>query len=215
MAFNDDMGSNSCPGYPFATYLDIPVTAGESYFFVWTSLFNSDDFWWTLTECYGTVSGATYHDANNNGVRDAGEDHMSTVLEVNPGGSMHYSGTENYSFCTDSGSYTITVPNPPLYHTAVPTSRSYSVTAQGQLITDKDFGFQSIPGIYDGRADIWGWAPWIGNNTTYHINYRNVGTEGIDGSVILTLDPLTTFVIKVSDRKRNLGREVGQAEPLH
>ncbi len=194
VAFNDDMGSNSCPGYPFATYLDIPVTAGETYFLVWTSLFNSDDFWWTLTECYGTVSGATYRDANNNGVRDAGEQHISTMLEVNPGGSLHYAGTETYSFCTDSGSYTITVPNPPLYHTAVPMSRTYSVTAQGQLVTDKDFGFQSIPGIYDGRADIWGWNPWIGNNTSYHINYRNVGTEDINGSIILTLDTLTAFV---------------------
>lgn len=194
VAFNDDMGTNSCPGYPFATYLDIPVTAGESYYLVWSSTFNSDDFWWTLTECYGTVSGATYHDANNNGVRDAGEQHMSTMLEVNPGGSMHYAGTETYSFCTDSGSYVITVPNPPLYHTAVPTSRSYSVTAQGQLVTEEDFGFQSIPGIYDGRADIWGWNPWIGNNTSYHINYRNVGTESIDGNIVLTLDSLTSFV---------------------
>lgn len=194
VAFNDDMGTNSCPGYPFATYLDIPVTAGESYYLVWSSTFNSDDFWWTLTECYGTVSGGTYHDANNNGVRDAGEQHMSTMLEVNPGGSMHYAGTETYSFCTDSGSYVITVPNPPLYHTAVPTSRSYSVTAQGQLVTEEDFGFQSIPGIYDGRADIWGWNPWIGNNTSYHINYRNVGTESIDGNIVLTLDSLTSFV---------------------
>jgi uncharacterized repeat protein (TIGR01451 family) len=194
VAYNDDMGSNSCPGYPFATYLDMPVTAGQSYYFIWTSMFNSDDFWWTLTECYGTVSGATYHDANNNGVRDAGEQHMNTMLEVNPGGTMHYSGTETYSFCTDSGSYTITVPNPPLYHTAVPASRTYSVTAQGQLVTDKDFGFQSIPGIYDGRADIWGWNPWIGNNTSYHINYRNVGTESIDGNIVLTLDTLTSFV---------------------
>ena len=194
VAFNDDMGSNSCPGYAFATYLDIPVTAGESYYLIWTSTFNSDDFWWTLTECFGTVSGATYRDLNNNGLRDAGEQHISTMLEVNPGVSMHYSGTETYSFCTDSGAYTITVPNPPLYHTAVPASHTYSVTAQGQLVTDKDFGFQSVPGIYDGRAEIWGWNPWIGNNTNYHINYRNVGTEDIDGSLVLTLDPLTAFV---------------------
>jgi uncharacterized repeat protein (TIGR01451 family) len=48
--------------------------------------------------------------------------------------------------------------------------------------------------MYDGTASIWGWNPWIGNNTTYHINYHNVGTEPLDGSVILTLDPLTTFV---------------------
>ena len=54
-----------------------------------------------------------------------------------------------------------------------------------------DFGFQPIPGIYDGQVNHLGLEPWIGNNTTYHINYGNVGTEIIDGSVTLTLDTLT------------------------
>ena len=36
IAWNDDMGSNSCPGYPFATYLDVSVTAGQTYYIVWT-----------------------------------------------------------------------------------------------------------------------------------------------------------------------------------
>jgi uncharacterized repeat protein (TIGR01451 family) len=194
VAYNDDMGTNSCPGYPFATYLDVPVVAGQTYYIVWTSLFDSDDFYWQLGECFATVSGVTYRDANNNGTRDTGEDQMDVLLGRNPGGYFHYAGNDPYSFCSDSGSFTLTVPDPPLYHTTTPTSRSYSATTQGALVTGMDFGFQPIPGIFDGRADIWGWAPWIGNNTTYNINYRNVGTEEIDGSIILTLDSLTTFV---------------------
>lgn len=194
---NDDMGGNECPGYNFATYLDIPVTAGESYYIVWTNAFDSDDFYWQLGECYATVTGVTYRDVNSNGSRDTGEDQMDVVLERNPGGYYHYSGNDPYSFCSDSGSFTLTVPTPPLYHTATPASQSYSATTLGTLVNGMDFGFQPIPGIYDGQVNIWGWSPWIGNNTTYQINYENLGTETFDGSVTLTLDPLTTFVSSV------------------
>ena len=197
VGFNDDMGGNSCPGHPFATYLDVPVTAGETYYIVWSSVFNSDDFYWQLGECYGTVTGVTYKDANGNGSRDAGEIQMDAVLERTPGGYYHYAGSDPYSFCSDSGSFTLTVPNPPLYHTVTPASQSYSANTLGTLINGMDFGFQPIPGIYDGQVDVWGWNPWIGNNTTYNIHYGNVGTESFDGNVTLTLDTLTTFVSSV------------------
>jgi uncharacterized repeat protein (TIGR01451 family) len=197
VGFNDDMGNNNCPGYFFATYLDVSVAAGQTYYIVWADMFDNDDFYWNLSECFGTVSGVTYADANANGTRDSSEMQMDAVLEVNPGGTYHFSGNDPYSFCSDSGSYTITVPNPPLYHTVTPASQSYSVNALGTLVTGMDFGFQPIPGIYDGTASIWGWNPWIGNNTSYHINYSNIGTENIDGTVILTLDALTSFVSSV------------------
>lgn len=196
-ASNDDMGGNNCPGYNFATYLDVPVTAGENYYIVWTNAFDSDDFYWQLGECYATVSGTTYRDDNANGTRDAGEPQVDALLQRSPGGTFHYSGTDTYSFCSDSGSFTLTVPNPPLYHTVAPTSQSYTANSLGSLVTGMDFGFTPEPGHYDGRCDIWGWAPWIGNNTNYHINYANVGTENIDGNVILTMDPLTSFVSSV------------------
>ena len=32
VGFNDDMGGNNCPGYIFATYLDVSVTAGQTYY---------------------------------------------------------------------------------------------------------------------------------------------------------------------------------------
>ncbi|MBK8340963.1 MAG: T9SS type A sorting domain-containing protein [Flavobacteriales bacterium] len=194
VGYNDDMGQNSCPGYVFATYLDVAVTAGQTYYIVWTDMFDSDDFHWSLSECFGTVMGDTYDDNNNNGSRDTLENHVNVVLELNPGGTYVYAGSDPYAFCSDSGSYTISVPNPPLYHTAVPATRSYTVSTLGTLVTGMDFAFQSVPGIYDGTASIWGWNPWIGNNTHYQVNYANVGTEPLDGSVIVTLDPLTTFV---------------------
>ena len=194
VGFNDDMGGNNCPGYIFATYLDVSVTAGQTYYIVWTDMFDSDAFHCNLSECYGTVMGTTYLDQNNNGLRDATEPHAPVVLEVDPGNQLVYAGQDPYSFCTDSGSFTITVPSPPLYHVAVPASRSYSVNNLGDLVTGMDFGFQPIPGIYDGTVSIWGWSPWIGNNTTYHISYNNVGAGPLNGSVVLTLHPLTTFV---------------------
>ncbi len=197
IAWNDDMGSNSCPGYPFATYLDVSVTAGQTYYIVWTSMFNSDDFYWQLGECFATVTGETYRDVNSNGSRDPGEDQMDVVLERNPGGYYHYAGSDPYSFCSDSGSFTLTVPNPPLYHTVTPAAQNYSALTLGTLVNGMDFGFQPIPGIYDGQVNIWGWNPWIGNNTTYHINYSNVGTDTFNGNVSLTLDTLTTFVSSV------------------
>ncbi|HQV76401.1 MAG: T9SS type A sorting domain-containing protein [Flavobacteriales bacterium] len=208
LGYNDDMGSNSCPGYNFATYLDVAVTAGETYYIVWTDSFDSDDFYWNLTECFGTVQGEAFHDNNNNGVRDSLESAVNTMLLVEPGAHYVYAGHDLYSFCTEEGTYTITAPNPPLYHTAVPTSRTYTVTNQGELVTGMDFAFQSIPGIYDGQADIWGWNPWIGNNTHYQINYQNVGTETISGDVVLTLDPQTQFVSSTPANTSAAGQSV-------
>ena len=194
ISMNDDMGASACPNYGFASFLQVNVTAGENYYIVWVDAFDSDAFYWELSECAGTVVGETYRDANSNGQRDAGENHASTMLQIEPGGHFAYSSQDPYSFCSDMGSYTITVPNPPLYHTAAPASQAYTVAALGTQITGMDFGFQPIPGIYDGAVDLWGWNPWIGNNTNLNVHYSNIGTEPITASLMLTLDPLVSFV---------------------
>ena len=81
VGYNDDMGGNSCSNYPFSTYLDVSVTAGETYYIVWTDMFDSDDFHWNLSECYGTVMGTTYLDQNGNNQRDSAELH-ATVVQI-------------------------------------------------------------------------------------------------------------------------------------
>ena len=196
VGFNDDMGqaSQSCPNNPFASFMQLNVTAGQNYYIVWTNTFSSIPFTWELNECAGTAVGVTYRDLNSNGTREAGEMHAPVMLLVQPGDHYVYSGNDPYSFCTDLGTHTATVPTPPLYHTAVPASRTFTIAEQGDQETGVDFAFQPTPGIYDGAVNLWGWNPWIGNNTTLHIGYSNIGTETINATAILTLDALLSFV---------------------
>jgi uncharacterized repeat protein (TIGR01451 family) len=194
IGYNDDMGSAGCANYSFASFLEVQVTAGESYYIVWVDTFDDDAFYWELSECAGTVTGVTYGDANSNGIREAEEDQVDVMLQIEPGGMYRSASTDPYSFCSDLGSYTVTIPNPPLYHTVVPATQSYTIATQGDQVTGLDFALQPTPGIYDASVALWGWNPWIGNNTTLNISYANIGTETTDATVNLVLDPLLSFV---------------------
>ncbi len=191
VGWNDD---TPCSGVIFPSFLQFNVVSGESYYIQWDDRWGHASFYWQLTECYGAVEGLTYMDNNSNGVWDSTETVHPTMLQIDPGAMHHYSSGHPYVFCSDSGSYTITVPNPPLYHTAVPASQSYTVNAQGTVVNGMDFAFQPIPGIYDGEVSLWGWNPWIGHDNTYHINYQNLGTETLQSQVVMTVDPLLGFV---------------------
>jgi uncharacterized repeat protein (TIGR01451 family) len=195
LGFNDDMGAGgSCPGYAFASFLEVQVTAGETYYIVWVDTFDDDAFYWELSECAGTVAGVTYRDANTNGTRETGEGQVDVMLQIEPGGLFSAASSDPYSFCSELGTYTVSVPNPPLYHTVVPATQSYSINTQGDQITGFNFALQPTPGIYDASVALWGWDPWIGNNTTLHVSYANIGTETVDATVSLTLDPLLSYV---------------------
>lgn len=190
---NDDMGA-ACPGYGFASFMSVNVVTGQDYYIVWTNMFDSDDFYWELNECVGTAVGATYYDNNDNGMREAGEPHAPVMLLVQPGNHNVYSGNDPYSFCTDLGTHTVTVPTPPLYHNTVPASQAFTIAAQGDQATGVDLGFQGIPGFYDGTVSIWGQNAWIGNNTQLHLHYANIGTEDIDATMVLEVDPQQSYV---------------------
>jgi len=193
IGFNDDMGSQACPGYSFASQMVVSVTSGQDYFIVWTDTFDDDEFWWELRECAGGVVGVTYRDLNGNGTREAGEPQVDAMLTINPGGMNAYSNGDPYSFCSALGSYTIAA-TPPAYHSVTPASQSYSVPVQGTQVVGMDFGFQPIPGIYDAAVSIWGQNAWIGNNTQLHVGYQNLGSEPMNATITLTLDLALSFV---------------------
>ncbi len=208
IAFNDDAGAQNCPGYSFASRLEVAVSAGTEYFIVWSDVFDEDAFYWELRECAGTVTGVTYRDLNSNGVRDAAEPQVDVLLGIQPGSSFSYSGNDPYSFCSDIGSYTIGVVQPPLYHSAVPTTRAYSIANQGDQITGMDFAFQPIPGMYDGAVSLWGWNGWIGNNTLLQLHYTNPGTEPIAATLTLDIDAEQSFVSASVDPTTVNGQQV-------
>ncbi len=194
VASADDECMMNGGGSIFASMLTMPVVAGVGYYLQWDNYWSGQGFTWEINECFGSVQGTTYRDQNSNGAFDVGELLEPVMLDVNPGGGSEYTDGNPFGFCSDSGSYTITVANPPQYHVTVPASQSYTFTAQGQLADSMDFAFQPIPGIYDGTINLWGTSPWIGNNTNLWITYCNEGTEILDGTVLLSLDPNLAFV---------------------
>ncbi|MBK6774882.1 MAG: DUF11 domain-containing protein [Flavobacteriales bacterium] len=197
IAFADDECPTGTGGANFASETTISVVAGNAYFIQWDDRWTVQGFTWEIDECFGSVQGTTYRDQNTNGVFDVGELLEPVMLDVSPGGGTEYSDGNPYGFCSDGGSFTITPLNPPQYHTIVPPSHSYTITGQGQLADSMDFAFQPIPGIYDGTINLWGTSPWIGNNTNMWITYCNEGTEILDGTVLLSLDPNLAFVSSV------------------
>lgn len=197
VAFNDDYCLEDSVGAGYASTVSVAGSAGVDYYIQWDDRWDPTSFTWELRECVGGAQGTTYRDQNSNGIFDVGEVPAPVMLNIAPGGFTEYSSGGFYGFCSDTGTYTITPTNPPQYHTVLPPSRSYTISGQGQMVDSMDFAFQPIPGIYDGTVDLWGTNPWIGNNTNMWITYCNEGTEILDGTVLLSLDPNLAFVSSV------------------
>lgn len=96
--------------------------------------------------------------------------------------------------CSPFGEHVVTLVNPPLYHTVVPGSHTYTTTEMQPTVAGLDFALQPIPGMLDGVVQIYGNSPWIGNNTSAWLHYENIGTEPIDAVLEFHLDPLLEFV---------------------
>ncbi len=194
VGYDDDANGPFGQCYYLSTYINVQVTSGTTYYILWTDTWDDDSFYWNLTECGGTVVGETFMDANSNGIREAGEPPRHTPLLIEPGGQFVYSTMDPFSFCSGVGDFTISIPDPPLYHISVPPSRSFTITSVGDMVAGMDFALQPIPGMYDVGVDLWGWNPWIGNNTTLQVRYSNPGTEAVPANIVLSLDPLISFV---------------------
>lgn len=147
------------------------------------------------------ATGTIYRDFNNNGSREAGETGMKgVVVEASPGPSNAVSNSSgNYVDGLGLGSYTLTIPTLPLYHTLT-TASSHTATFPTCSVSDtaNHFGLYPTPGVNDLKITM---TPLMTANTgfhsTYTITYKNVGTTTLSGSVQLTHDPYFTFTLAV------------------
>ena len=177
-----------------ACTVTVNVIAGFSYYIEWDETDGTDNYQWSITECLNSVQGTSYVDQNGNGSHDASEPLHPMCISVEPDGEWFYSTGDPYINCLDLGSYTITAPAAPPYHTLVPASHSFNITLPGDAVTGKDFALVPTPGIFDVAVDLWGPDGWIGNNSPMHITCSNIGTMPITPTIILSLDPMANFV---------------------
>jgi uncharacterized repeat protein (TIGR01451 family) len=193
-AWNDD---GNCPWVPtwLSSRVSFDVVAGEHYYIQWDNEWlptSTINFQWIINSCEVRVEGTVYRDLNSNAVHDEGEPLYPGILDRDGQQQYTYAHTDPYLICSTTGEHTITLTNPPLYHNVVPPVRTYTSNNVG-YVDSMDFALQPIPGMYDGSVSIWGVTPWIGNNTIMQVDYENIGTEPINATVELHLDPLLQF----------------------
>ncbi|HKR06809.1 MAG TPA: T9SS type A sorting domain-containing protein, partial [Bacteroidia bacterium] len=158
----------------------------------------SNDYWiLKLTEKYNSIAGKLFIDANSNGMQDAGEVGINnkTITEINTGQFNFSNQNGDYLVSVlDSGNFTV-FPASINYYTPVPATRNVNFSGIQQTDSLNDFGFQPA-GVFN---DLCVHITPLGNfrvnmNANYMINYENVGTTTLNGTVIFFPDNDVTFV---------------------
>jgi uncharacterized repeat protein (TIGR01451 family) len=187
-----------CDSPPLASKVTFNAIQGEQYFIQWDDSWMSSwpliaQFQWIINTCESVVNGTCYHDLNFNGIKEPDEPVFDGIMERD-GVPASQGGTDPYAMCSPFGEHVITIANPPLYHTVVPASHTYTTTDLQPSISGLDFALQPIPGMFDGAVQLYGNFPWIGNNSSAWLHYENIGTEPIEAVLEFHLDPLLEFV---------------------
>jgi uncharacterized repeat protein (TIGR01451 family) len=143
------------------------------------------------------ITGRVFLDLNSNGTQDSAEQGWPNLLVQRTPGNYFFvtDATGNYTATADIGTSTVTVANPPLYHTVVPASQS--ATFQGYGLTDSanHFALQPVPGQQDLRVTLTSLGiARPGFSFQYQITYENVGTVPLNCLVILQYDSVLSFV---------------------
>ncbi len=144
------------------------------------------------------VSGQTYYDFNTNGIFDGSDADAISLLELqSPGGTANLFSNGGYVAGVDDGvSYTISIPNPPLYYTYTPATHNafFPPGTTNQIDSLNDFAFQPIPNQNDLVIDLTVGAMRPGFSGTAVVTLRNVGTTNKAGNVDVILnDPNITI----------------------
>ncbi len=154
-----------------------------------------------FTDRTARLSGRVYLDANANGRRDPGELPFPRPLVVQQTGNGMPTtadpATGYYAHFTDSGRYTLTLPNPPPHYTLTQGAAGHVVTAVlGVADTTLHFGLAPLANRQDLRVSLTAFRPArVGVPAYYRARLENMGTTAVlAGQVRVTLDPAATLV---------------------
>ncbi|NQY28673.1 MAG: VCBS repeat-containing protein, partial [Flavobacteriaceae bacterium] len=142
----------------------------------------------TYVEDDGThISGISYIDENSNCTYDAGEVLLkNTKLTIAPDDKITYTNTNGeYSFYMNTGTYTITAESPLYYTQFCPSNQgvhTVTVTAIGEIIPDKDFGFVADGSHSDLSVSMSTTVLRKNFENDYIVTYKNIGNNAATGN---------------------------------
>ena len=160
------------------------------------------DFWiLKLTETYNLITGKMFFDFNSNTVQDNGEPSVANrIVSDTTTGRFSFSeldGSYNVSVI-DAGNFLV-VPSSQNYYAAVPSSHAVSFSGTNQLDSLNDFAFQPAGDFNDlsivltPLSDVFN----PGFDALYSIDYSNVGTTSLAGTVVFYPDSGLTYTSAV------------------
>ncbi|MBK8363656.1 MAG: T9SS type A sorting domain-containing protein [Bacteroidetes bacterium] len=144
-----------------------------------------------LTSSFNTIKGKYFYDNNNNLVFDSGDLPVTNQMVSDTGGNLISFTNINgdYRMITvDTGTFVIE-PRSLNYYSTLPASHTINFPVVGQIDSLNDFSAVIIPGIYDLNVNIIPLNRYRpGFNVSYLITYSNIGTEPVNGRIVMILD---------------------------
>jgi hypothetical protein len=153
----------------------------------------SSDMWLFEAGAINTITGIVFYDANNDGIRNNGEQYFDKVTVWAEKGSVRRSAIPlngNYRIDVDTGTYAVQGVSHSPYYQVVPASQT--VTFNNYYNVDSfHFGVQKIPGITDLYLSFYSSGQvWQGQPSVYVAWFKNQGTEvSVSGQIKIKLDP--------------------------
>ena len=158
----------------------------------------SPDYWIVkFKDKYNSITGKLFIDANSNQTQDAGEPSVinNLITESNTGRlAVSQQNGIYYLSVLDSGNFSVSAA-PISYYSPVPASYAINFSGINQTDSLNDFAFQSAGVFNDLCVTITPMGNFrAGFDANYMIDYENVGTSTLNGTVIFFPDNDVTFV---------------------
>lgn len=169
------------------SYLSTPMYISEAFF----AKFSIND----LTN---KISGDVFIDYNDNGIKDNSDIALQNViLKIEPGPFFVSSQPDGSYFCfVDTGTYTISIPNPPIYYQNInPAQHVITFIGNSQTSTANNFGFNPAENLNDLHVTVTNLQPTRpGFPVDIIIDYKNKGTVPLPAIIQLNYDSGLSFV---------------------
>jgi uncharacterized repeat protein (TIGR01451 family) len=145
-----------------------------------------------------TIKGKVYLDKNSNNIKESTEPYFTAgfVKSTKPGFAKQSWLTQDGSFSNlvDTGSFTSNLVFTKAYYTANPLTKTTTFTTNGNK-DSFDFALQPIPNKKDLVVSLMSQGPARpGFDVSYKIDYKNVGTETLSGTIKLVKANKLTFL---------------------
>jgi uncharacterized repeat protein (TIGR01451 family) len=143
-----------------------------------------------------SISGKIYHDINENGQLDPGEQGAAGQrIKLEPG--PYYTFTTNngyYHFVGDTGNAIITYIPFPFWYSTSASSYSLHIDSAGQVFSGLDIGIKCRTNVQDVSVYLIGSPTRVGFDTRYWLMYKNWGTITASGTIEFQYDPVLSYL---------------------